>query len=264
MRYGVAGLLIGSIVALGLARIAGAVDGVYEIHPACVATGCFAGDAPGFPVTISSPGSYRLTGNLIVRDALTPAIKVASDLNDVTIDLNGFSVSGPTICSGYPITCDPSGSGIGIDAQNSLRVTVRNGVVRGFGLMGMLLAAQARVIDVSVDGNGQTGIGAGAGSVIERCVAFSNAGRGIDCGDCVIRSNTVRGNVAEGIRGSSGSVVEGNSITANGGVGISLDVGASGYLGNVISDNNGGNAHPQVSGGIELGKNLCGLDAICP
>ena len=45
-----------------------AVDGVLEINQTCaVLTGCFAGDAPGFPVTMDSttPGkSFRLTSDL--------------------------------------------------------------------------------------------------------------------------------------------------------------------------------------------------------
>jgi hypothetical protein len=42
-----------------------ASDGQLEINQACaVNTGCFPGDDPGFPVTITQPGSYRLTGNL--------------------------------------------------------------------------------------------------------------------------------------------------------------------------------------------------------
>jgi hypothetical protein len=48
------------------------------------------GDAPGFPVTISRPGSYRLTGNLIVTNPDFDAVKVVAD--NLTLDLNGFMV----------------------------------------------------------------------------------------------------------------------------------------------------------------------------
>jgi hypothetical protein len=42
-----------------------AVDGVIEINQSrALAGGVTPGDAPGFPVTISARGSYRLTGNL--------------------------------------------------------------------------------------------------------------------------------------------------------------------------------------------------------
>ncbi len=38
---------------------------------------------------------------------------------------------------------------------------------------------------------------------------------------------------------------------------------SSGYRSNVLTENNGGNANPQVSGGTNLGHNLCGF-ALCP
>ena len=47
-----------------------AVDGVREINAVCaVNTGCFGGDTAGYPVTITTAGSYRLTGNLTFTDA---------------------------------------------------------------------------------------------------------------------------------------------------------------------------------------------------
>src|SRR5882724_7856320 len=58
------------------------------------------GDAPGFPVTISQPGSFRLSGNLIVPDLNTTAIHITADR--VTLDLNGFSITGPAVCTARP------------------------------------------------------------------------------------------------------------------------------------------------------------------
>src|SRR5882762_4507455 len=55
------------------------------------------GDAPGFPVTISQPGSYRLSGNLTVPDINTTAIQITADF--VTLDLNGFSIVGQNVCT---------------------------------------------------------------------------------------------------------------------------------------------------------------------
>jgi hypothetical protein len=49
------------------------------------------GDAAGFPVTLSQPGSYVLASNL-QAPANTAGIKVNS--HDVTIDLNGFRMRG--------------------------------------------------------------------------------------------------------------------------------------------------------------------------
>ena len=45
-------------------------------------TGRFAGDTPGYPVTLSQPGSYRLTSNLVQPDAATSVIRATA--NDVS------------------------------------------------------------------------------------------------------------------------------------------------------------------------------------
>src|SRR5262245_3116596 len=73
------------------------------------------GDAAGFPVTISEPGSYRLNSNLVVTDASVTVIEITA--NDVTLDLAGFSIIGPNSCGGTPVVCTMSGGGgIGIKA----------------------------------------------------------------------------------------------------------------------------------------------------
>ena len=38
----------------------------------------------------------------------------------------------------------------------------------------------------------------------------------------------------------------------------------SAYKDNYFDGNNGGNENPQVSGGIEIGTNICGGDTTCP
>ncbi len=78
-----------------------AVDGVILIDQNHALIGNITpGDAPGFPVTISQPGSYRLSGDLIVPDANTTAIQITAD--HVTLDLNGFAIIGPTVCTSSP------------------------------------------------------------------------------------------------------------------------------------------------------------------
>src|SRR5437660_10259917 len=89
------------------------------------------GDTPGFPVTISQPGSYRLSSNLTVPDANTTAILITSD--NVTLDLNGFSIMGPVFClhstpPGQIFRCGPVGFGVGVSSTGS-GTTVLNGHV---------------------------------------------------------------------------------------------------------------------------------------
>src|SRR4051812_6036205 len=66
-------------------------------------------DTPGFPVTISAPGSYRLSSNLVVPDAATTAIQITAD--NVSLDLGGFSIIGPNTCTPSPVHCTFSGGG---------------------------------------------------------------------------------------------------------------------------------------------------------
>ena len=101
-------LFVLPLLTLALALPAFAVDGVVEINQTCaVNTGCFSGDAAGFPVTISQTGSYRLTSDLSQTTTTNHTIHITNTAQNVTIDLNGFSIQGPNSCSGggSSITC---------------------------------------------------------------------------------------------------------------------------------------------------------------
>jgi hypothetical protein len=73
-----------------------AVDGVLEINQAKALAGdVTAGDAPGFPVTLSQPGSYRLTSNLAGDGGDGGAAAVIQiTTSSVSLDLNGFEIAG--------------------------------------------------------------------------------------------------------------------------------------------------------------------------
>src|SRR5262245_49658786 len=76
---------------------AAAVDGVIEINQvSALAGGITPGDGAGFPVTLTQPGSYRLTGNLEIPTLGIGAIVVTAA--DVSIDLNGFAILGQNVC----------------------------------------------------------------------------------------------------------------------------------------------------------------------
>lgn len=78
--------------------------------------------AGGFPYTISQPGSYKLSGNLTVP---ANANGIVITVSNVSIDLNGFSITGPSV-TWLPET-------FGITAGHAVTgVTIRNGVIRGF------------------------------------------------------------------------------------------------------------------------------------
>jgi hypothetical protein len=121
---------------LGAAMRASAIDGVVLIDQNKALAGAVTpGDAPGFPVTLSVPGSYKLAGNLVVPNENTTAIAITAD--NVTLDLNGFVIQGPTACDAAAHTCVPTGTGDGIDFRDRFAISILNGSIKGMGHNGL-------------------------------------------------------------------------------------------------------------------------------
>lgn len=279
-----------------------AVDGVREINAASAAAGgVTAGDAPGFPVSITEPGSYRLTGTLATVTASHTLIDITT--SDVTLDLNGFGLKGPAVCTGIPVdNCTPSATGTGVQGHDNKNIVVLNGWVQGVA-NGIALSlddtSHTRVELVHAFSNASDGIIARA---VTDCEVIQNQGHGIQAR--VARNNTVRGNAGHGIRidgqglvqgnevelsgvdgintsagtiisgnNSSGnaddgiqtevSLVTGNTATRNDGFGLNMSSGS--YSNNFLFWNNpnGNCMNPQVSGGVNAGSNTC-CTAACP
>lgn len=189
---------------LGLAAPAFASDGVLEINHTCAATtGCFAGDAPGYPVTIAAAGSYRLTSNLTAPVAEN-GIEV--EANDVWIDLNGFAVTGPYTCGiGCPPGSGRAGHGITETGSGGNLSGVRNGRVRGFQFDGIRLGSNARVVGVTLSALGGDAIELGSYSQASENSITTIGGRGIVLGlGSLYRDNTIAviGRSVEGGRAS--------------------------------------------------------------
>lgn len=218
-------------------------DGVPEINQACAGlTGCFVGDGPGFPVTITASGSYRLTSNLVVPNENTDGIVVST--SDVSVDLNDFAII-RAACVGIETNCTPtSGTGSGVErTSNSNRgLSVMNGSIIGMGNYGVYLGDQAEVSNLKVRWNRFTGIFTGNSSIVTGNTAYQNGGTGISAANAAVISrntaylnggngiftsfastvaeNTAYGNVADGIAASSGSIISGNTSNDNFGSGI--------------------------------------------
>lgn len=290
---------------LGAAMVAAGIchagDGAYEINQACVDTGCFPGDAAGFPVTITTPGTYRLSSNLTMPNIATGAIVVQA--NDVTIDLGGFRIVGPITCGGTPTVCTPATNGdgaIGIDGFSSdpTNLVVRNGSITGMG-SGLLLSYDGRAEGIKATQNGYIGIRARTGAAVVDSTATANGSIGIEgrlIDRCVASRNRQYGFAAMSISNSQavnnddygiylniGGNVVGSTVSDNR-VGIISLGGAqvldSVFNGNTLAaiqntqgtlavarstflDNNGGGA--QWGGTIvQLQPNLCGSSMACP
>jgi hypothetical protein len=178
---------------------------------AALAGGVTSNDSAGFPVTLGKPGHYKLAGNLTAPAGVS-AILVAAD--DVTIDLNGFTVASPSQCAvgtssdlGAKVVCQ-NGEGVGIGMQGNRagsppysRLSVRNGHVRGFGTG---IAGQLQLSDVTVK-QCSTGISASEGSLLGR-VSVTDSTLGISAYGSIVETATLSV-VETGIR-TYGSLLE--------------------------------------------------------
>jgi hypothetical protein len=156
--------------------------------------------------------------------------------NGATVDLGGFRIVGPAVCSGVPVTsCTSTGPGVGVLGASD--VTVKNGAITGMGDDGVRLDYSGRVEGLHVFSNAGDGIVVGNESIVWRNIVTSNGGDGITCSDrCVVHDNT---------------------STGNGERGASLGLRAA-YGGNVFSQNGSGD----VSGGHATRGNQC-ADRTC-
>jgi len=226
---------------LGTSGRALAVDGVVEINQAkASAGGVTVGDAAGLPVTISEPGSYRLTGNLTIPDISTEGIVIT--VEGVTLDLNGFAISGPVTCSGSgsSVVCSPSGFRHGIDANGISRVVVRNGTVRGFAGIGVFVGTHGWLEHLLVTSNKQYGIFAGDHSVINDVTATVNGAEGLYLGNLVkVTDSVVTQNLLRGLLCGDGCMIRETTSKQNGLDG--LYIGNYGTASSNIAENNEGN-----------------------
>lgn len=116
------------------------------------------GDTPGFPVTLTTPGHYRLTGDLVVP-AHQAGIVIAAP--GITLDLNGFTVRAVPACAAEDAACraQPHASAHGIHIGAKARqAIVRNGQVSGFAGSGVVVDTEARLEDLQSQNNHGSGL----------------------------------------------------------------------------------------------------------
>lgn len=164
-----------------------------------------------------------------------------------------------------------SGAGVRV-----IRTTAQNN-----GGSGIIVSGDSAVVtDSQAIGNGQLGISVGAGSTIENASASGNQGLfAISCGEgCRVRGASAWGNATNGLDAGDASIVSDVMAFDNGAIGVrcrvacnasrivsvgnttaALSLGTdSGFTGCVLR---GGTT---VSGGIDLGQNLCNGSTTCP
>ena len=206
----------------------------------------------GFPIIISDPGSYFLTGN-IAAPAGKDGIIIAAQR--VTLDLNGFVLAG-----------QPSQKGISddnIDVRADL--LIRNGAISGWedGIWAPFFV-RSTFEDLRITGHpggNVQGIHVGSGNTVRRVTATENGGAGlvivqqgsyyagavtdsnlsgngtgltIDANNITVRHNVIDGNATGVSIFNSLSWLEDNDITGNTGYGVVLFGPASSSLNTVV------------------------------
>jgi len=209
---------------------------------------------------IIQPGSYYLTGNLAVPAARS-GIEIAA--GDVTIDLNGFRISGV------------AGSLAGVVASVAVEsVRVRNGSVSALGLDGVDLgnASFSRVEAITVHDCGGDGIRVASRSLVTDCAVSDSAGRGIvagtdstvarssahSCGgggfvvgsNCIVTDCTSTDNVGAGFVTNAYCLVASCLASNNTGDGFLLNSSDT-VVRDCTAQNNGANGFSMSSGRIE-------------
>jgi parallel beta-helix repeat protein len=190
--------------------------------------------ASDLPLTITEPNSYYLAEDVSFTDDANHAITI--ECNDVTIDLMGFSLTGPD-----------SGTKSGIYMDGRTNVEVRNGTVRDFGYgihETSFPGKQHRLINVRAMSNQTYGIRLyGCSHLVKDCTAAWNAHYGI----YVYYGSTVTGSIAYdnglvGICAYDGSTLLANTAYDNSSYGISASSGCT-VTGNTAHQNNGYGIH---------------------
>ncbi len=295
-------LLLLAIAGLPLRQAALAADGVIEINHFTALAGGVNGDLaldpPGYPVTITSSGSYRVTGHMPVPNANTDGIVITA--LRTTIDLGGFEIRGPNQKASVLSPCTAAGSGVGV--RSGLSVTVHNGRVSGMGLHGLVvgpgsqiervqaaencgigleagtssvvleadsrlnngsgirLIASGQIRDsIAMANGGNAGIVTGQGSVVADCVATANTFAGIEVGAGSVVTGSVASGNGTGVSTSGASTLVHNSLSANAGQGVS----------SLQSDGIGGNTSTLngvagIAAGVALHCNALDGAASCP
>jgi parallel beta-helix repeat protein len=166
------------------------------------------------PYTAAASGSYYLTATLTGVTGITIAT------NHVTIDLCGFTLTGPGKSAGG------AASGIGGSYAN---VVVRNGRIRewpGHGVVvgsvgwledlnvencnadGLQADQQSRAVNCRVGNCGENGIRLDHSSRVQGCTAVANASNGVyTVNDCEIRDTEATYNTVDGIATGNGCSV---------------------------------------------------------
>lgn len=176
------------------------------------------------PFTISEPGSYYLTTNLIAANGNIITITT----NNITLDLNGFALMGGSTAS------------YGVMVPNfQTNIVIRNGHVTGFGFYGIYAANVygGRFERLLVRDNTYVGLMAGRAGIVSDCQALFNGGDGILAASYMAVVNcSAYNNKAVGIHvHETRSRIENNHMVSNG-CGIKVETSGNLIIHNSVAN----------------------------
>ena len=197
---------------------------------------------------INKPGSYYLTGNFTV----TGTVGIEVQASDVTIDLNGFTISAGASGSGSAVRCSSDGqevwknfairngnlvgaftdAALDVDAPQS---AIENINVRGSADYGLAVGPASTIRECFID-SCRIGLSASIGTIVENCVIRNCTQYGASVGDVVIRDCSFSFN-GNGIYCYAAAVIESNMFRSNGsgsGAGIILNAAGASVQNNSI------------------------------
>lgn len=155
------------------------------------------------PYPITNSGAYYLTKSLPGSNGCDGIVILA---DDVKLDLNGFALNG----------VPGSWNGIIVGGPSHHNITIRNGVVRGWGGCGIAAsnANESILENVTAFTNLADGLVVGENSVVRNCGAFKNVGNGLSIGkDGTVANCKMRDNGKNGITAGFSSKID--DCTAN-------------------------------------------------
>jgi len=178
-----------------------------------------------FPLIYTSSGSYKLMSNITVSTFGVNALEFNAP--NVTLDLNGFTISGPMVCTTTSCNSTASSTGVYMYQNGS---TVKNGFIKGFYYGASVTYGLAEYLNVS---SNYIGIYAN-GSTVDHNSASSCYYSGIWANNGAVSDNSVLQNGLYALIAQYSSVVS-NAITANNGYGLYIYNGI--YANNTIFSN---------------------------
>ena len=212
-----------------------------------------AGERLDVRATIIACGAALLTDLRLESDLACPGDAIFVGADDISIDLNGHTISG-------------AGAGVGITVRSRQRVTIRGGLVRGF-VTGIFVNSSSDVV-ISHTALTQTReaifLAGSSGNVIKNNIAWENQLRGIMIRPTGSGALSTDNFVVENVLSDNPSGIllfgqPGNTFTANrisGSSVAAIDLTGGGASGNVMR----GNRLSESAAGIKFGPGWIGND----